>query len=151
MTSGRPLDYRDVILGARFDTKVYVAAGQPPCISLRNAVSLPRGRDYRAIDLGDLPEPEPGARWLLAAILCPGDSSEVVVEWLVRQKADPERVLFILHPETDAHAALAAWHAARFPLPETCEARTFRQCAPIVGQFVNEWIYRDAKGRGVDL
>ena len=148
---GRPADYRAVIHPDCMKTAVYVAAGRPPCIELHAQASTPTGRDYRATRLGDLDSIRPKGRWVLAVILCPGDTTLELVAWMHGARADPERVVFFLHPETDAVTALHAWYEAGYSDPVAHEAKTWRQLASPLGRFVNDWIYADAKGTGWPL
>lgn len=151
MTAGRPSDYRGVVHPVRMETQVFIVAARPPCIRLRDEAARPKGRDYRTALLGDLAGLDLPGRWVMAAILCPGDSSRALVAWMQAQGADPERILFVLHPETDAVEALRAWYGAGYGDPVVCEARTLKEFARTLGQFVNDWIYVDAKGLGWPL
>ncbi len=150
MTRGRPADYRDVVHPRRMDTAVYIAAEQPPCIRLQQQAARPKSRDHRTERLGALADVDPPERWLLAVILCPGDTTDDVVQWL-RAHGDPDRVVFFLHPDTDPVAALKAWYDAGHPDPVAYEAKTWKQLAAQLGRFVNDWIYVDAKGSGWPL
>lgn len=132
-------------------TRVFIVAQGPPCIRLRDEAARPRGRDHHTALLGDLDALELPERWVLAVILCPGDDTEALVEWMQARGADPDRVMFILHSETDAVEALRAWYKAGFGDPIACEARTLKDFARTLGQFVNDWIYADAKGAGWPL
>jgi hypothetical protein len=147
----KPPDYRDVVHPRRKETRVLVVAGQPPCIHLRDEAAKPRGRDYRTASLGDLASVEVPPRWVLAVLLCPGDSTAPVVAWLQRAGGDPSRVLFVLHPRADPVEALRAWYEAGFPDPVAVEASTLAGFAKALGRFVNDWIYTDATGRGWPL
>lgn len=151
MTAGRPPDYRSVVHPARTATRVFIVARSPPCIRLRDEAARPKGRDYRTASLGDLADLEPPPRWVMAAILCPGDDASALVEWARAGKADPDRILFVLHPDTDAVAALRPWYEAGHGDPVAVEARTSKDFAKPLGQFVNDWIYADAKGIGWPL
>ncbi|HEV8360300.1 MAG TPA: hypothetical protein VGR28_07600 [Candidatus Thermoplasmatota archaeon] len=147
----RPPDYHDVVRRARLRTRVFLVAQTPPCIRLRDEAARPRGRDYHTALLGDLHALKLPARWLLAVILCPGNGTEALAAWLRQHDADPDRVMFVLHPATDAVAALTGWYAAGFGDPVACEARTLKEFAKPLGQFVNDWIYADEQGSGYAL
>ncbi len=142
----RPNDYRDVVHPVREQTRVYVTASTPPCIKLRDEAARPNGRDYWTVRMADLKEISPPKQWLLAAILCPGDHAQQVVDWLQENNGEPERVVFILHSETDPVHALAPWYATGHGDPIVIEASTWKQMARPLGQFVNDWIYLQAKG-----
>lgn len=142
----RPADYRDVVHPRRLHSRVFLVASTPPCIRIRDEAARPKGRDYWTTRLGDLDEMGLPEKWVMAAILCPEDDAEEIVQWLARHDADPERVLFVLHPETDPVQALAPWYTAGHDDPVSIEASTFQELARPLGMFVNDWIYVDAKG-----
>lgn len=151
MIVGRPRDYRDVVHPRRRDTRVFLVAETPPCIDLRDAAARPTGRDYRVAELGGLEGVEVPDSWVLAAILCPGDTTAEVVAWLGRHGGDPERVVFFLHPDADPVVALRAWYDAGHDDPVVHEAGSWLELARPLGRFVNDWIYVDAVGRGWPL
>jgi hypothetical protein len=151
MIAGRPPDYRDVVHPVRLQTRVVIAAGTPPCITLRDQAAHPRGRDYHTVRLGNLEDLALPERWVLAAILCPGDTTESLVAWLQKTGGDPDRVLVVVHPQTDSVAALRAWYAAGYNDPLVVEAQRLRDFAADLGRFVNDWIYVDATGSGWPL
>lgn len=151
MIAGRPADYRDVVHAGRLDTRVFLLAGELPCIRLRDEAARPEGRDYRTADLGGLEDVEPPQRFLVAAILCPGEDTEILVAWMRRRGVDAGRVFLVLHPETDAVAALAPWYEAGHADPVFVEADRWSGFAKDLGRFVNDWIYADAKGTGWPL
>lgn len=92
MIAGRPADYRDVVHPRRMETAVYVVAETPPCVRLQEDAAKPQGRDYRTAHLGALERIRPSGQWVLAAILCPGDTTDALVAWLQWHDADPARV-----------------------------------------------------------
>lgn len=145
---GRPSDYRDVVHPLRMETRVYLVASKPPCIHIRDDAAKPKGRDYWTTKLDELASIDPPDLWVLAAILCPGDITREIVEWLQVHDGDPDRVLFILHPDTDPVSALSAWYATGYEDPIIIEASTWKELAKPLGQFVNDWIYIQAKGLG---
>ncbi len=151
MIAGRPADYRAVVHPARLKTRVFVVAGTPPCIQLRDEAARPSGRDFHTSLLGDLDSLTLPERWVMAVVLCPGDDTLTLVKWLGARRADPARVLLVFHPGTSEPAALAPWYAAGFDDPVAVAAATLRQLARPLGQFVNDWIYADAKGSGWPL
>ncbi|MFO1533693.1 MAG: hypothetical protein ABR562_08400 [Thermoplasmatota archaeon] len=149
--TGRPSDYRSVVHPLRMETRVFLVASTHPCIRIRDEAAKPTGRDYRTVDAGELAALDPPRQWVLAVLLCPGDDAAEVVAWLGAHGGDPDRVLFILHPGTDAVAALRPWYAAGFPDAVAIEAAAWGQLAKPLGQFVNDWIYAQAKGMGWPL
>lgn len=148
MTAERPADYRDVVHPARMATRIFIVARHPPCIRLRDEVARPKGRDYHTARLDDLDGLDLPARWVLAVVLCPGDTTEDLVRWMARRGADPARLLFVVFPGTSTVAAFRAWYGAGHGDPLVVEARTLKGFARHLGQFVNDWIYADAKGTG---
>lgn len=62
--------------------------------------------------------------WLMAVLLCPGDSSAAIAAWARRHKADPDRIHFYAHKGTDPFEALAAWHRSGLPPPIVTEGIT---------------------------
>lgn len=147
----RPEDYRAVIHPVRRDTRVFIVAETPPRIRLRDEAARPKGRDYHTARLGNLARLRLPARWVMAAILCPGDTTEPLVAWMREHAADPRRVLLVMHPETGPVAALEAWYQAGYGDPVACEARSLRDFARTLGQSVNDWVYADAQGTGWPL
>src|SRR5437867_950095 len=64
--------------------------------------------------------------WLLAVLLCPGETTEAIAAWARSVKdLDFERIRFFLHTGADPVAGLAAWHAAGLPDPVTADFSTF--------------------------
>jgi len=147
----RPEDYRAVVHPERRKTRVFLVAGTPPCIQLRDEAARPKGRDDHTALLGKLGPLQPPKRWVLAAILCPGETTDALVAWLREHDADAGRIMLVLHPDTDPVDALRAWYAAGLGDPVAIEARSLKALAKPLGQFVNDWIYVDAKGVGWPL
>src|SRR3989304_846539 len=90
------------------------------------------------------PPPEPDW-WVLAVLLCPGDTTEAVAAW-ARQGRAPvaDRIHFYLHPHTNPVEAFAAWYAAGHQEPRTAEVEDFATFHKQFGWDLNNQVYRDA-------
>lgn len=87
--------------------QAYVLAGPESCLG-------PRPTDEGAARMvlpAHLARLEPVGSWLLAVVLCPGETAHAVTDWARGRKGADERVWFFLHPKTPLEA-LRPWVAA---------------------------------------
>lgn len=91
-------------------------------------------RTLRAIAPGGAPPSSRPRSWVLAVLVCPGDTLAGTASW-VRGLAprDRDRVYVYFHPHTDRVAALAPWYAAGLDDPITSLAHDFKSFPSVVG------------------
>lgn len=125
------------------ETTAYVLASEPPCLGLRDQTVLPKGRRYDAKALRDLATLRPGKSWVMAIILCPGDTLQQAADWAVKHRADGERFILFHIRGVDLRGALAPWRDAGYGLPLLVEVETWLDMAGVLGQHINNVILRD--------
>lgn len=116
MSLGRRRDWYSTVRGNWQKTTAYLLASREPCIAIR-AAELKAIRENRVVvgvDSAALGRWKPTGSWLLAVILCPGDETAELADWIWVNQLDPSRVHFYLHPKT-TWKPLRAWHDAGFP------------------------------------
>jgi len=103
-------------------------------------------RNLKLLGPGAAVETPSGRRWwLLAVLLCPGDTTEAVSAWARSTKGlEGERVRFYLHTSADPVACFAAWHASGLPNPVTADFSDFTDFHKQFGWDFNNQVYRDA-------
>lgn len=97
-------------------TTAFLLASTQPCITIRDE-ELQAIRAHRVlVGVGpdDLAGWEPGASWMLAVVLCPGDSTDALAAWARRHRIDASRVHFYLHPDAPLKV-LNGWAEGGFP------------------------------------
>lgn len=97
--------------------EAFIVAQREPCIEIRDDELRTIG-DNRLLR-GGLPEdldawkrPE---SWFIAVIVCPGDDTRAIAAYVKRNRLDPDRVHFYLHPQA-SNQALSAWRDAGYRL-----------------------------------
>lgn len=112
-------DWHDVVEANWRKTTGYVLALRGPCLKVRDdeLAAIQRNRVLVGLSAKDLGAWTPPESWLLAVLLCPGDTVEAIVDWAKRGSVESERVHFYAHKDTDPYAALAAWSDAGLPDP----------------------------------
>ncbi len=116
-------DWHAVVAAHWQKTTGYLLAFREPCvtIALDELASIKGNRilvDLAAIDLAAW---EPGKSWMMAVLLCPDDDVTPLITWLRETGADPRRVRFYAHPDTDVFRVLEPWAEIGFPSPAVDE------------------------------
>lgn len=83
----------------------------------------------------------------MAALLCPGDHTMALRDWVLEHNHDLERIVFYLHARTEARKALKAWHDAGLPIHNTWVIRTWKELHKHFGNHWNNQVYQDFSGR----
>ncbi len=98
-------------------TTAFLLASAQPCIAIRDEEvrAIKANRVLVGLSASDLEAWHPPSSWMLAVLVCPGDTTLDVTAWVRSRKADPRRVHFFLHPGTK-WGALDAWADAGFPI-----------------------------------
>lgn len=139
-------DQRAVIRAHAKDTVCYVLAETGECLDLaRGRVDAMTGRTLRHITHAQLPTTLPRS-WMLAAVLCPGDSTEPWAAWASRlEPAQRERIIFYEPPgiERIAPQVFAGWIARHLPDPVRQEVRDFKEFNRLLGSDLNLRILLD--------
>jgi hypothetical protein len=144
------VDFALVVADSHRLMRGWIWAQSEPCLSIAKDEVKRIRRNLELVDAARAP-PVPSRRlwWILAALLCPGDSTTAVVEWARSLRAvDVDRIRFYLHPATDPVAAFAAWYAAGFENPMTAEVEDFATFHKQFGWDFNNQVYRDAIAEG---
>src|SRR5688572_7337759 len=112
-------DWHGIVAANWHKTSGFLLALRDPCIRLRDdeLAAIRKNRVLVGMDAAALARWTPPPSWMLAVLLCPGDDAGPVVDWVRKQRADPDRVKFYVHKGTDPFQALAAWGAAGLPDP----------------------------------
>lgn len=146
MTEPFPSNPRDVIHPHRFETVGYLFATSPPCIRVQEQEVQRVKRTLVPLRPGGLPPNHRPKSWILAVLVCPGDSLAEVAPWVRGLPArDRERVYLYFHPETDRVAALAPWYAAGLDDPPVSLAHDFKTFHKSFGARMNLQTYNDFK------
>lgn len=116
MSLDRHPDWRETVRANWKKTAAFLLASAQPCIKIRDdeLAAIKANRILVGLSPRDLQAWSPPASWLLAVVLCPGDTTTEVTAWARKSRADASRVHFYLHPDADRQV-LAAWHEAGFP------------------------------------
>lgn len=140
--------FRDIVAKHHRDSEAILVAARDPCITIAyderaNVV----GRSFRIAAPEGLARLEPRASWIMAILLCPGDDTREVAEWAKKGAREPRRVLFYLHPTTDARKALASWRDAGLPVLSTWTVDTWKALHTHFGAAWNVRVFDDFRGR----
>ncbi|HKZ59140.1 MAG TPA: hypothetical protein VJ547_04740 [Candidatus Thermoplasmatota archaeon] len=143
---GAPSDFARAVAGNHRRMKGWIWAESEPCLSIAKEEVRRIRRNLEAVSASRAPPPpsEPDW-WVLAVLLCPGDTTEAVAAW-ARQGRAPvaDRIHFYLHPHTNPVEAFAAWYAAGHQDPRTAEVEDFATFHKQFGWDLNNQVYRDA-------
>jgi hypothetical protein len=126
--------------------KGWIWAQSEPCLSIAKEEVTRIRRNLEAVPAKGVPPP-PSARgwWILAVLLCPGDTTEAVAAWARDLRAAArERIRFFVHPDTDLVRAFTSWYAAGLEDPLTAEVEDFATFHKQFGWDFNNQVYRDA-------
>lgn len=126
-------------------TTGFLLASREPCLQIRDRELMAvRGRALASRDVADLARWQPPDSWLLAVIVCPGDSIDPIVEWTKRHRADPTRVRFFLHPAASP-SVLKSWQAAGYPTDRVDIVADWKELHKLFGLALNDRAYADWK------
>ncbi len=144
MTEAFPGNPRDVIHPHRFETAGYLLATSAPCTRIvADEVRIVK-RTLYALTSGHAPPVSRPRSWVLAILVCPGDTLAGIAPWVRRLASrDRERVYVYFHPDTDQVAALAPWYKAGLDDPITSLAQDFRSFHKSFGARMNLQTYLD--------
>lgn len=118
-------------------------AMRDPCLKTRDEeLRAVTGRKLVALELGELEGFEPPQSWILAVLLCSGDSTDEVTDWVRRYNADPKRVWFFPHPKVERNA-FRPWEKAGFPMEHVDYVTDWKQLHPYLGMALNDQVYAD--------
>lgn len=138
--------FRDVVAAHHRDSDAVLVAAREPCVTIaeeeRDHVS---GRSFRVVTFEDLPGLKVRKSWIMAVLLCPGDDAGPVAAWVRSGGRDPRRVLFYLHPRTDARAALRPWHEAGLHAYAVWTVPNWKALHKHLGAHWNVRIYDDSR------
>jgi hypothetical protein len=141
----RPTDYATVVREHAARTTGIILADSGDCLDIRGHEVRHVRRMLRPVASGDLEKLELPDSWMLAAILCRGDSTSLVAGWAARLSAPlRDRIRFYQHPDCDLVAALAPWYAAGLDDARVVEVRDFTSFHKEFGVHLNDRIYADA-------
>lgn len=145
MTLDRHPDWYTVVRTHWRRTTGFLLASREPCLGIRQAeLRAVRGRALASRDVNDLLDWKPPESWLLAVILCPGDAVQPVLDWVRKHKADPSRVWFFVHRDTDI-VLLHPWADAGFPTDQVDVVSTWQALHKLFGLALNDRVYADWK------
>lgn len=142
--------YAEVVRAHRMDTVVYVLADSGDCMDIRDdEVANVPGRELAPITSGDLGDLDPGGSWMLAVIVCPGETVDALATLATgRPRGDLERVGIYLHQDVDADRAMRPWAEADLPPVDTDVVADFASFHRRFGNDLNDRIYADWAGEG---
>jgi hypothetical protein len=133
--------------------KGWIWAQSGPCLSIAKDEVKKIRRNLAAVGpTGAPPTPATPLWWVLAVLLCPGDTTTAVVEWATALRGSGgDRIRFYMHPDTDPISAFAAWFGAGLADPLTAEVEDFASFHQQFGWDFNKQVYRDASTRREDV
>jgi hypothetical protein len=141
----RPADYVRTVRANKSGTRGFILAHSHPCLDMRNREVHAIQRDLEPAFSDNLEDLETPNSWMLAILLCPGDTTGQVAAWAKKRRSkDRDRIRFYAHPGVDLHDALAAWYAAGLPDPRVDEVKDWKQFHKAFGLDLNDQIYADA-------
>lgn len=136
--------FRDVVAAHHAESDAILVASREPCISIAyDERRAAKGRSFRVVDPGALGSLALRKSWRLAVLLCPGDDTELVAEWFLSGRRDARRVIFYLHPQTDARKALGAWWDADLPVVATWAVKDWKELHRHFGAAWNVRVFDD--------
>lgn len=113
-------EFQDVVVNHHGESDAILVAGREPCITIASdEEDNVTGRSFQVIDPGELDGLELRSSWMMAVLLCSGDTTKPVADWIQATGRDPRRVIFYLHADTNPQASLEAWHEAGLPIHST--------------------------------
>lgn len=126
------------------ETVGFLYASRPPCQGIRDDEVRRIKRTLVPVGPGGFPSRPLPKSWVLAVLVCPGDSLQDVAAWVRGvPRRDRERVYVYFHPATDRVAALSAWYAAGLDDPIVSLAHDFTTFHKSFGARMNLQTYND--------
>lgn len=112
-------DWHDVVAANWKKTTGFILAREPQCLKVRDEelAAVRENRVLIGLSWSELDGWTPPASWILAVLVCPGDSVNELAAWAHRQKADPARIHFYVHEGADEYTALGSWAQVGLPDP----------------------------------
>lgn len=138
----RPSGYHDVVKAHWRQTKGYVLAGRQPCIQIRDDEVKRINRVLVATHPDDLASLKLPKSWVMAVLLCPGDTTNDLAAWARQHRIQTSRVWFFLHPRTDPEA-LRPWRDAGYRTDQADVVATWKDLHPLFGLALNDQVYSD--------
>lgn len=136
--------FADVVRAHHGDSDGVLVAGREPCLSIAHDESTNvAGRSFQVVPPDELHELELRPSWAMAVLLCPGDGTGTVADWVRSTDRDPDRIVHYLHPDTDTRDALGAWHEAGLPIRSTWTVRDWRELHKHFGAHWNNVVHDD--------
>ena len=146
MSVDRPVDYGRLVRARVGATRGFILATAQPCLSIRSLEFVAIQRDLQpavATRLSGLNLP---GSWLLAVLLCPGDTTDDVAGWAARLPVGAvDRIRFYVHPKADVMQALSGWVGAGLPPPRVHEIPDWKAFHRQFGLHLTDMTYRDAR------
>ena len=142
-------DETEIIRVHRFDTTCWVLAEHGACLDLKTQeVRKVTGRRMVPVTANALPRHRPTS-WFLAAILCPGDTTDSIAAWAMQLKpGDWVRIVFYEAEGVEAQAdeVFRGWTAKNLPDPVRRRVAGLEELTKALGRDLNRRILRDHQG-----
>lgn len=139
-------DERAIIRAHAKDTTCFVVGEDGHCLELARArAEAMTGRLLRHLRSSELPAALPDS-WMVAVILCPGDSTEAVASWASRlEVSEARRILFYESFDLDlvADRVYAGWIRHGLPDPVRQRVHDFKELNRRLGSDLNMRILED--------
>lgn len=141
-----PPDFATVVRAREKKTTGFVVAPSGKCLEIQAAEIKRVKRHLVPFAPTDLVAARPPKSWIVAVLLCPGDTTVDVAGWTAQlAPRDRGRVRFYLHTDTDPVAAFQGWYAAGLEDPRTATVRDFKSFHKVFGWDFNSQVYQDAR------
>lgn len=144
----RATDRVETIRRHRFDTTAFLVAVQPNCLGIAALESQKvTGRRLKLLAPNAPPSPDAlPASWVVAVLLCPGDSTTEITKWARRLPAAARsRIWFYEAPTLDVPLAYGSWKDAGLGNPLADAFADFLDFNRLFANDLNEQIYQDYK------
>jgi hypothetical protein len=79
----------------------------------------------------------------MGVLLCRGDDTSELSQWVHGTDRDPRRIVFYPHPDVDVKKAFAAWSRADLPIHSTRPVTSWRELHRHFGAAWNVRIFDD--------
>lgn len=140
----RPTDFAAIVGAHHREARAFLLATSEHCAEVRDREVEVVRRNLEVVDPAALLDLEPEGSWVLAVLVCPGDTVEAVARWAAELPAEAlQRVLIYLRTDVDTVAALAPWYAADLPNPYTADFTDWAGFHKQFGADFNNQVYRD--------
>lgn len=147
-------DYKDTIESHRGGSLALAFFSAKGCIKDVERLVV-KGRHFQK-HKGPALDVSPPPRSVAMVTLCPDDELGPFMQWVKANHVHPpERILFVYHPDCDLVRILKPWYDVFEEDPLAYEMRSYpgkragqeRTVAQHAGDWYNDWIYLDAKGK----